>query len=271
MNTTRQIQAVFLGMILFNASCSAQALEIAWFEQRNPGSAEGELRIANLGDGDLDIRTPGHDLEVGIARYGNRAVVTLSQRRSAMPEMPDGKHQHPKNLTVTARQGQESVRADFWIAMPAPAKQPDASSAKPAEAMINFKQPDKKALTVLSASAHAGAAATAAKPVAGNAPAAEPVDNSCPVLAVKPGSLKNNVNRLINLCGAYMGEWITPGEQPGFYTDWIVRDPVVLTDSNTRGLGGLLAQLEQRYGLKGVRHPRLPHTFDIYKIQKAEE
>ena len=102
-------------------------------------------------------------------------------------------------------------------------------------------------------------------------PAAPPPDDTCPVLTVRPGSLRNNVTRLLHECGAGMGEWVTWGGHVGVYTDWVVHDPEVLAEHNTRGLAGLLEQLQDHYGLKGVRHPRLPHTIDVYKIPREAE
>ena len=259
MNRSSTLAAI----LLLAVSCSkAMAIDISWFEQRTAGSAEGEVRIAGLQAGELDVRTPGHDLEVGIMRYGDRAVVTLS-RRNPLPMPQAG----PEILTVTARQGNAQDSAGFRIVRAAPEAVPEAAlsvtgtesriPAEDAPAEANIERED--------------AAPLAPDRMEEVSPAPRPPDDTCPVLTVKPGSLRNNVSRLISECGAGLGEWVTYGGHIGMYTDWVVHDPEVLAENNMRGLEGLLEQLERHYSLKGVRHPRLPHTIDVYKIEEGKE
>lgn len=257
------------GMLLlgwFGLIPSGAAIDIAWFEQRRAGSAAGELRIANLQPGKLDIETPGRNLEVGIVRIDDRAVVTLSRRNPERQLLPSGEPGNPETLTVTARQGDASARATFRIAPAAPAAPAEeAPNVSPGAAAREqrMSMAGRNGRTVNPPGAGGAAAAPAGLP--------SPPDDACPVLTVRPGSLRSNVSRLLGECGAGLGEWVTGGGRPGFYTDWIVPDPAILAEHNRRGLAGLLAQLERHYGLRGVRHPRLPHTIDVYRIPEGEE
>lgn len=255
-----KLRYMLAAMLLLAMSGHGMAIDIAWFEQRAAGSAEGEVRIAGLLAGELDVRTPGHDLEVGIMRYGDRAVVTLTRRGTAVPEPETDGQGAPQALTVTARQDARSARAVFAIAMPKPGPE-----EAPADGSAGASG-TKTAHASQHGHAHPrGAGGEIAVP-SGSAP-----EDACPVLTVRPGSLRSSVQRLLKECGSGMGQWVTRGGRLGVYTDWIVRDPEILAVDNRRGLEGLLEQLESRYGLKGVRHPRLPHTIDIYKISRGKE
>lgn len=262
-------------LLLLVWPCIAQALDIAWFEQRTAGSAEGEVRITRLQTGDLDIGTPGHDLEVGIMRYGNRAVVTLSRRSPAPQVLSAGRQAGPETLTVTARQGDATARATFKVVSAAPEALPETGPAS-----ARNRTPEEAAPADSPTGAYVGkeGVASTAPAMPGKRPLERPTppasrlpDATCPVLTIRPGSLKGNINRLLNECDANMGEWVTYGGHLGVYTDWVVHDPEVLAENNSQGLEGLLEQLEHHYGLKGVRHPRLPHTIDVYKIDEEKE
>ena len=267
-----KLRYMLAAMLLLAVSGHGMAIDIAWFEQRAAGSAEGEVRIAGLLAGELDVRTPGHDLEVGIMRHGDRAVVTLTRRRPPMAVQAADGQARPERLTVTARQGDASARATFRIVAAAPKAVPaDAEAPKPGpeEAPANGSAGASGTKT-----AHASQHGHAHPRVAGGeiaVPSGSAPEDACPVLTVRPGSLRSSVQRLLKECGSGMGQWVTRGGRLGVYTDWIVRDPEILAVDNRRGLEGLLEQLESRYGLKGVRHPRLPHTIDIYKISRGKE
>ncbi len=250
------------GLLTFVWSTLVQpvdAIDIVWFEQRTAGSAAGELRLANLKSGKLEIRTPGRNLEMGIARFGDQAVVTLSKLNPERPRLPNGERMNPETLTVTAHQGDSVARATFALVLADEAvKTRDKSSeGKLSPAVSNLGNDPVSPASL----------GMADEPERTR----QPSDDSCPTIVIRPGSLKRNIQRLLGECGANLGEWVTRGEHLGFYTDWIVDDPVVLSSHNDRGLEGLLTELKQHYGLQGVRHPRLPHTVNIYKISNEEE
>lgn len=269
---------LYLGLIWVVATTPATALQIAWYEQHLAGRAGGELRILDVSEGELRVQIPEHPLQISIKRLGSVAVVALTELQAGLAEPAGG----PERLQVIATQGEHTARADFALAMadalPAVEEKsaahtaPHAPIERPADAddmsqLVGAVEELRTSVQSLQAKLAAGTAI----PHAGRTqPRADGVAAECPVLAVKPGSLKENVSRLLNECAADLGEWVTYGGHKGVYTDWIVHDPTVLLEANSAGLAGLLDQLEIHYGLKGVRHPRLAHTIDIYKIKEKE-
>ena len=258
-DTTKKFQGLIF-LILLCLSISVQALDIAWFEQRTPGRAEGELMVVNLKEGELWVETPSHPLEIGIVRFGDQARVILSEFDANEQEIQyGGSHD---TLNVQIHQGNGSANATFKLEMPQPKHEP-ADSAKDST-------PSKT--SQLAVNTVPGSIFSSMPLVShGDPVATQSIKSTCPSLTIKPGSLKTNINRLLNDCGAFLGEWVTYGAHIGVYTDWLITNPVVLADNNTRGLQGLLVELEHHYGLKGVRHPRLPHTIDIYKVNQQEK
>ena len=85
----------------------------------------------------------------------------------------------------------------------------------------------------------------------------------CPVLAIRPGTLRENVNRLLVECDARPGGWYTSGSNEESIVDWKVRDPLVLSADNPDGLQGLLELLYAHFGLQGLPSPDQA-SIDIY-------
>lgn len=285
--------------VIMLVSARAPAVEINWYEQDGPGHADGEVRIGNLADGDLDIATPGRRLVTAVKRLGEVAVVRLSGFSGQ-----SGTGAESGTLVVVATQGGKSARATFRLAggLPAPAPSPASGEAGPDPAP--------------GAAAPADRASAPTAPVEGNPPAPENVPMNpvsppaaellrpnpvpegatgpespavaspqgglqlagidprragplvCPVIAIRPGSLKSNIERLLSECGARMGDWITGGEDRKYLKDWIVREPRVLADRNRAGLHGLLELLYAEYRLQGLPSPDAS-AIDIYRIVNA--
>lgn len=102
---------------------------------------------------------------------------------------------------------------------------------------------------------------------AGDTPADTPLPPVCQTLAIHPGTLRMNVERLLDECGAEMGRWITPGSSSEYLVDWKIRDPVILARENQAGLQGLLELLHERYQLLGLPNPGTA-GIDIYRIKE---
>ena len=296
----RNIRTASAAVALLLAALEASAVTISWYEQRAPGHAAGEVRISDLGEGGFEFETPGRDLEVGIARHGDIAVVILDDR---------GRPAKPGTLLLVARQGERTVRATYPLAMPAQAKPtnptvPEHAAANAGGGMSaasgpapetepagrTIRLPETAAnhvrpATASSAESVTGAArengtvlaeasgttvrppASAILPAASN-PSPDPaaVGADCRVLLLRPGSLRLNVQRLVRECGARMGRWNT-SESAEFLVDWKVPADELLHRNNRNGLKGLLDLLEAHYRLAGVPDAARPGTIDFYRMR----
>ncbi len=238
----------FIGALCFTLGLAGPvpALEIAWYQQREAGQVAGELRLRNLTDAPLTITTPGWDLEYGIVRIGPVAIVTLTSR--------PGGSDAAGPLVVVASQGSHRLRATF-----------------PLHGMSNGIRSAPDRATPASTRTAPGPSTAATTPVrpkwsgsaAGSARAAPERLPVCPVLALQPGSLRANVERLLAACGARLGAWHTSAD-PDHLLDWRVAEPQLLSRRNTDGLAGLLAQLAERFQLSGMPDPAHSDTIDIF-------
>ena len=84
--------------------------------------------------------------------------------------------------------------------------------------------------------------------VSRDAKKAETPDPVCPLLALTPGSLMANIERLTAECGYRFGIW-HPGDSQDLI-DWVVKATRLL--ENSQGAAGLLDMLKEDYGLLGV-------------------
>ena len=293
--------AVFLAL----AMTPAAAIEVAWYQQRAPGNASGELRLENLAVGDLEIETPGRRMEHGILRIGDVAIVNLAEPAGRPPRQA-----HAGELVVVVRQGGANTRAIFQLAMPEPDSVPPShTSAAPAVpvsagAANPVNVPDSPPSPDRASASSAADNQAAPRPAEGSAPFPKanpprnqpapeikeqpdvPADLSgdgtvqvaslssnpaaplvCPVIAIRPGSLKTNIERLLGDCGARMGDWITGGEDGKTLKDWIVRDPRILAGENREGLAGLLDILYAEYRLQGLPSADAA-AIDIYRTDR---
>lgn len=273
--------AVFFSAMMSILLRPAVAMEISWYEQRAPGHAAGEVRITDLAEGEFEFETPGRDLEVGIARHGDIAVVILDDR---------GRPAKPGRLLLVARQDGRAVRATYPLVMSAqvkPAVQDQAAASGPApetEPAVQTGQrpetaakPLQQGITVLADSGTgvtrengtvlAESSGTAILPAASN-PSPDPSSGAanCRVIILRPGSLRQNIERLVRECGARLGRWYT-SSSPEWLVDWKVPAAELLTRSNSHGLTGLLDILEARYRLAGVPDVDRPGVFDFYRLR----
>ena len=234
----------------------AGAIEISWYEQQEPGHANGEIRLTGLGVGDLVVSTPGRKLETAIKRLGDAAVVRLSGSTGAGSNTGD--------LVVVATQGTRTVRTSFPLAMPV---SPDAGKRSVLEAgTARTAAPDEErraprpAVPPVADEPDPAVAVTAvvAPPDKPNPePAAVTV---CSLLVVTPGSLYATVARLLAECGHELGNWI-PGDEETI-VDFEVSG--TRTVENATGIEGLLGVLRE-YGLVGVVRPGTD-VVDIYEL-----
>ena len=255
---------------LLLAALEASAVTISWYEQRAPGRAAGEVRISDLGEGGFEFETPGRDLEVGIARHGDIAVVILDDR---------GSPAKPGTLLLVARQGERTVRASYPLAMPAQAKptkptvpeQAAANPVRPATASSAESVNDASRETETVRAEASGTTVRPPAPVvlpAASDPSPDPAAGGadCRVLLLRPGSLRLNVQRLVRECGARMGRWNT-AESAEWLVDWKVPADDLLHRNNRNGLKGLLDLLEAHYRLAGVPDSARPGTIDFYRLR----
>ena len=296
----RNIGTASAAAALLLAALEASAVTISWYEQRAPGRAAGEVRISDLGEGGFEFETPGRDLEVGIARHGDIAVVILDDR---------GRPAKTGTLLLVARQGERTVRATYPLAMPAQAKPtnptvPEQAAAHAGGGMSaapgpapetdpvgrTVRLPETAANTVRPATASSAESVTGAArengmvlaeasgtsvrphapaflPAASN-PSPDPSTGAadCRVLLLRPGSLRRNVERLVRECGARMGRWNT-SESAEFLVDWKVPADELLDRNNRNGLKGLLDLLEAHYRLAGVPDVDRPGMIDFYRLR----
>lgn len=248
----------FLVAMAMVASVPAAAFEISWYQQDGPGSADGVVRLDGLDAGDLTVTTPGQSLETAIKRLGNAAVVRLSGIAGAVSESVE--------LVVVATQGSESIRASFTLAMPAAVppvvvdQTPQQQAALDLQASPEVPEGTRKPETALPTPAAATSVA-----LANQQPSitTQPVE-TCRIIAIRPGSLKRNVGRLLNECGSRLGKWVMPGSDE-WAVDWKVHDPRILTRKNAGGVSGLLELLNRHYRLEAVAN-RLG-SVDIYRTR----
>ncbi len=274
-NTTRVAVVLALAFPL-----PAATIEVVWYQQRVPGSASGEMRLEGLAEGDLVIETPGRRMEFGILRIGDVAIVNLAEPAGQPPRQA-----HARELVVVARQGGANTRAIFQLAMPAPnsvATLPEVPvPASPAPSGVVRPVPVPGSISSpVPVPAPSAARADHPVPAGGRLPAPErtsrpgpvklasldpkPALLTCPVIAIRPGSLRTNIERLLGECGAHMGDWITGGEDGKTLKDWIVRDPRILAGENRKGLAGLLDILYAEYRLQGLPSADAA-AIDIYR------
>lgn len=304
--------AVFLALAVSPAS----AIEFAWYQQRAPGNASGEMRLENLVEGALEIDTPGLRMEYGILRIGDVAIVTLAE--TSGPSTKDVQH---RELVVVASQGDRpKTRVSFQLAMPAQANptgselaaansgsgrsttsgmSPETDPAgRTGQPQATAENPSR---SVHASTANSGAGAAARESEASSAdtagirvrtqdsaflPAASnpspgiagpdelagitrrpsPGGPDCPVLVLRPGSLRENVGRLVRECGARLGRWHTSSSAE-WLVDWKVPAQELLTRNNADGLPGLLRLLEDRYRLAGVPDLDRPGVIDFYRLR----
>ena len=268
----------------------AVAMEISWYEQRSPGHAAGEVRISDLAEGEFEFETPGRDLEVGIARHGDIAVVILDDR---------GRPAKPGRLLLVARQHGRTVRATYPLAMPtqviptvpeqaavnagsgisvasgpAPETEPAVqtgqrpeTAAKPLQPGITVSADSGTGATRENGTVLAESSGTAILPATSYPspnPSAGPAN--CRVIILRPGSLRQNIERLVRECGARLGRWYT-SSSPEWLVDWKVPAAELLARSNSHGLTGLLDLLEARYRLAGVPDVDRPGVIDFYRLR----
>lgn len=105
--------------------------------------------------------------------------------------------------------------------------------------------------------------------LAGIAPRLSHGDPTCPVLVLRPGSLRENIGRLVRECGARLGRWHTSSSAE-WLVDWKVPAQELLTRDNADGLPGLLRLLEERYRLAGVPDADRPGVIDFYRLRMDE-
>ncbi len=235
--------------LAFGLAGPVPALEIAWYQQREAGQVAGELRLRNLTDAPLTIATPGWDLEYGIVRVGSVATVTLTGR--------PGGSDAAGPLVVVASQGSHRLRATFPLHGMRIGNRSAPDRASPERTLI--------------APGPSTSAATPSRPkpsgaVSETAQTTPERPAVCPVLALQPGSLRANVERLLAACGARLGAWHTSSD-PDHLLDWRVAEPQVLSRRNADGLAGLLAQLAERFRLSGMPDPAHPDTIDIFRTR----
>ncbi len=255
---------------LLLAALEASAVTISWYEQRAPGHAAGEVRISDLGEGGFEFETPGRDLELGIARHGDIAVVILDDR---------GRPAKPGTLLLVARQGERTVRASYPLAMPAQAKPtkptvPEQAAANPVRPATASSAESVNDASRETGTVRAEASGTTVRPPApvvlpaASDPSPDPAAGGadCRVLLLRPGSLRLNVQRLVRECGARMGRWNT-AESAEWLVDWKVPADDLLHRNNRNGLKGLLDLLEAHYRLAGVPDSARPGTIDFYRLR----
>lgn len=235
------------------------AIEISWYEQEEPGHADGEIRLTGLGVGDLVVDTPGRRLETAIKRLGDVAVVRFSERTGAESKAGD--------LVVVATQGTRTVRASFPLAMPVSSdagKRPvSGTNTTNASSIGEVQQALRSAgKPVTDEPDQAVAAASVVAPTDNSNPesGASPV---CSLLVVTQGSLYATVVRLLAECGHELGNW-NPGNEETI-VDFEVSG--TRTVDNDAGIKGLL-EVFREYGLVGVVRPgtREPGVVDIYEL-----
>lgn len=281
--------SVLISAVTYILLRSALAMEISWYEQRSPGHAAGEVRISDLAEGEFEFETPGRDLEVGIARHGDIAVVILDDR---------GRPAKQGRLLLVARQGGRTAQATYPLAMPTqviPAVTEQAAvNAGSGISVASRPAPEKgpagrigqrpktaaKPLQPASASADSGtgavqengtvlaeASGTAVLPAASNrSPDSSSGIANCRVIILRPGSLRQNLERLVRECGARLGRWHM-SSSPEWLVDWKVPAPELLTRSNAHGLAGLLDLFEMRFQLAGVPDVDRPDVIDFYRLR----
>lgn len=272
-------------VVLAFLSTTTAAIDIEWYEQRAPGRATGEVRLANLGTGEINITTPGRRMEFGIVRYGDVAVVMLSETAGKKPASS-------VDLVVVATQDGQVVRQSFALEMPAAvtpagAEQPPRplaaetavavpTESSPVQASVRVPEPSAAVNLQVRPEVQVGTrepetalpATAAATPVAlanQQPPIAVQPTATCRIIAIRPGSLRKNVQRLLGECGARMGEWVMPGGDE-WSIDWKVHDPRILTEQNLAGLTGLLELLHADYRLQGLPNPSTA-AIDIYMTE----
>ena len=99
----------------------------------------------------------------------------------------------------------------------------------------------------------------------------EPPSPVCPVLAIRPpGTLRENVSRLLMECGTAPGGWYTAGSDEDSFVDWKIADPLVLSADNQNGLQGLLELLYAHFGLQGLPSPG-QSAIDIYSTGQTHD
>ena len=271
------LKAALTVLVLASAfPASAAALEFSWYEQRAPGDASGEIRLEGLGEEDLRIDTPGRRMEIGIVRTGDVAIVNLAE--PAGSSAPEGDAR--QDLVVVVTQGTANARAIYQLVMPAQEepKPPAAAASSPpdpagpeipvveqqqAAADVALQVPNGPAPSKIAPVPQVPAVASLEP---GPSKSAGPL--VCPVIAIRPGSLKSNIERLLVECGTRLGEWITGGEDRKYLKDWIVREPRVLAERNREGLHGLIELLYAEYRLQGLPSPDAS-AIDIYRIVNA--
>ena len=229
--------ALIYSAFMYLALRPAVAMEISWYEQRAPGHAAGEVRITDLAEGEFEFETPGRNLEYGIARHGDIAVVILADS--------GGRPAKPGSLLLVARQGGRTARATYPLAMPAPVVRerdvvPDPSIIESA----GFAAPGPSSAPV---------------PPDVAAPVPEP-PAVCPLLVIAPGSLYATAARLLAECGHELGNW-NPGNEETI-VDFEVSG--TRTVENDDGIEGLL-KVFQQYGLVRVVRPGTD-IVDIYEL-----
>ncbi|MYG68392.1 MAG: hypothetical protein F4206_16925 [Gammaproteobacteria bacterium] len=234
----------------------AEAIEISWYEQEEPGHADGEIRLTGLGFGDLVVTTPSRRLETAIMRLGDVAVVRLSESAGAESQAGD--------LMVVATQGTRTVRASFPLAMPVSSdvgKRP-----VPGANTANAISPEEVRQAPRSAGSPVADEPDQVVPVT---VVVAPMDNSnpdsgaspvCSLLVVTPGSLYATVARLLAECGHELGNW-DPGNEETIVDFDVSGMQTVENDAGIKGLLGLLHE----YGLVGVVRPGTDMV-DIYEL-----
>ena len=245
----------FLFALAMMFTVPAGAIEISWYEQEEPGHADGEIRLTGLGDGDLVVDIPGRRLEMGIKRLGDVAVVRLSERAGTGSKAGD--------LVVVATQGTRTVRASFPLAMPVSSDKGKRPVSDAGTAQTAF--PDE----VQQAPRSAGSPVTVEPDQVVAAALVAPTDNSnsdsgvspvCSLLVVTPGSLYATVARLLAECGHELGNW-NPGNEETIVDFEVFGRRVVVNDA---GIDGLL-EVFREYGLIGVVRPSTD-IVDIYEL-----
>lgn len=234
----------------------AGAIEINWYEQEEPGHADGEIRLTDLGVGDLVVATPGRRLETAIKRLGDMAVVRLSEITGAETKAGD--------LVVVVTQGTRKVQASFPLAMPVSSN----VGKRPVTGAItsNAYSPDVVQQALRSPVADEPDQAVVAIAMAAPTdnwnpePATSPV---CSLLVVTPGSLYATVARLLAECGHELGNW-NPGNEETILDFEVSGRRIVENDT---GIDGLI-ELLREYGLVGIVRPGVSESrvVDIYEL-----
>lgn len=248
----------FLVALAMMFTVPAGAIEISWYEQKEPGHANGEIRLTGLGDGDLVVDTPGRRLEIGIKRLGDVAVVRLSERSGTVSKAGE--------LVVVATQGTRTVRASFPLAMPVSpddGKRPVSGAGTANAASPNEVQhtPQSAGSPVTDESDQVVAAAALVAPTENMNPDSG-VSPVCSLLVITPGSLYATVARLLAECGHELGNW-NPGNEETIVDFEVSGTRVVENDT---GIDGLI-KLLRVYGLVGIVRPGAgePGVVDIYE------